>query len=119
MKVSALGVEEQRVNVVIDFADGAAAARVLGDNYRVEVRIVVWSAELVLRAPVGSLFRRGNGWAAFVVDAGRVRLQTVQIGQRNDTFAEITAGVSAGQTVVMHPPDTLADGMKVVVRPPG
>jgi HlyD family secretion protein len=118
MKVSALGVEEQRVNVIIDFVDVAAAARQLGDNYRVEVRIVVWSNDDVLRAPVGSLFRRGDGWAAFVVEAERARLQPVQIGQRNDTFAEISGGLTRGQTVVMHPPDTLADGMKVVVRPP-
>ena len=81
-------------------------------------RIVVWSDDAVLSAPVGSLFRRGDGWAAFVVEAGRARLQPVQIGQRNDTSAEITGGLTRGQAVVMHPPDTLADGIKVVVRPP-
>ena len=118
MKISALGVEEQRVNVIIDFVDATAAARELGDNYRVEVRIVVWSNDNVLRAPVGSLFRRGDGWAAFVVEGERARMQAVQIGQRNDTFAEMTGGLTRGQAVVMHPPDTLADGMKVIVRPP-
>ena len=70
MKISALGVEEQRVNVIIDLAD-AAAARALGDGYRVEVRIVMWRAERVLKVPVGSLFRRGEGWAVFMVDDGR------------------------------------------------
>jgi HlyD family secretion protein len=116
MKVSALGVEEQRVNVIVDFVDPDAAARVLGDNYRVGVRIVVYSRDETLRAPVGALFRRGEGWAAFVVDGGRVRLQPVTIGQRNDEFAEVTSGLTAGQTLVMHPPDTLADGMQVAVR---
>jgi HlyD family secretion protein len=89
---------------------------VLGDNYRVGVRIVVYSRDETLRAPVGALFRRGEGWAAFVVDGGRVRLQPVTIGQRNDEFAEVTSGLTAGQTLVMHPPDTLADGMQVAVR---
>lgn len=116
MKVSALGVEEQRVNVIVEFVDAAAAAERLGDNYRVEVRIVAWQSDSVLRAPVGALFRRGEGWAAFVVDAGRARLQAVQIGHRNDEFAEVTKSLTAGQTLVMHPPDTLADGMQVAVR---
>ena len=69
MKISALGVEEQRVNVIIDLAD-AAAARALGDGYRVEVRIITWRAERVLKVPVGSLFRRGEGWALFIVIDG-------------------------------------------------
>jgi HlyD family secretion protein len=117
MKVSALGVEEQRVNVLIDFEDVASAARAIGDSYRVEVRIVIWSDENVVRVPVGSLFRRGEGWAAFIVEQERARLQTVQLGQRNETFGQITNGLTAGQTVVLHPPDTLNDGIRVVVRP--
>ena len=115
MKISALGVEEQRVNVIIDLAD-AAAARALGDGYRVEVRIITWRAEHVLKVPVGSLFRRGEGWALFVVRDGVARLQPVDLGERNDTEAQILGGVSAGQTVVLHPPDTLTDGMRVTVR---
>ena len=116
MKVSALGVEEQRVNVVIDFADPAAVAKVLGDGYRVEVRIVVWRDENVLKAPVGSLFRRDAGWAAFVVDEGVAHLRPVELGQRNESEAQIVKGLSAGQTLVLHPPDTLTDGMRVTVR---
>ena len=115
MKISALGVEEQRVNVIIDLAD-AAAARALGDGYRVEVRIITWRAEGVLKVPVGSLFRRGEGWALFIVIDGFARLQPVDLGERNDTEAQILGGVSAGQTVVLHPPDTLTDGMRVTVR---
>lgn len=116
MKISALGVEEQRVNVVIDFVDVAEAAGQIGDNYRVEVRIVVWSADRVVRAPVGSLFRRGEGWGAFVIEQGRARLRTVALGHRNDTYGEIVSGLSNGERVVLHPPDTLTDGARVEVR---
>ncbi|MGE0444279.1 MAG: efflux RND transporter periplasmic adaptor subunit [Vicinamibacterales bacterium] len=117
MKVSALGVEEQRVNVVIDFADPAAASLQLGDGYRVEVRVITWEADDVLTLPVGSLFRQGEGWATFVVEGGRARLQSVEIGQRNESLVEVLGGVAAGQRVVLHPPDTLADGARVAIRP--
>ncbi|HLG57969.1 MAG TPA: efflux RND transporter periplasmic adaptor subunit [Vicinamibacterales bacterium] len=115
MKVSALGVEEQRVNVLIDFEDPSTAVR-LGDGYRVEVRVIVWRENDVIKVPVGSLFRRGDDWAAFVVDGDRARLQPVVLGQRNDSEAQITKGLSPGQTVVLHPPDTLIDGTRVTVR---
>jgi HlyD family secretion protein len=115
MKVSALGVEEQRVNVVIDFADESESAR-LGDGYRVEVRIVVWRDDTALKVPVGSLFRRGEGWAVFLVENGQTRLQAVQLGQRNDREGQVLKGLSEGQTVVLHPPDTLTDGARVSFR---
>jgi len=116
MKVSALGVEEQRVNVVIDFTDPSEAGR-LGDGYRVEVRVVLWREDDVLKVPVGTLFRQGDEWAVFVVDAGRARRQVVQLGQRNENDGQITGGLETGATVVLHPPDTLTDGMAVTVRP--
>jgi HlyD family secretion protein len=115
MKVSALGVEEQRVNVIIDFNDPKEAAR-LGDGYRVEVRIVLWKEDSVLKVPVGGLFRQGEGWAVFVVEEGRVRRQTVQLGQRNENDGQITSGLEAGATIVLHPPDTLTDGTRVTVK---
>jgi len=115
MKVSALGVEEQRVNVLIDFDDPSAAKR-LGDGYRVEVRVVIWREDDVVKVPVGGLFRRGNDWAAFLVDGEQVRLQPVVLGQRNDEEAQVTKGLSPGQTVVLHPPDTLTDGARVRLR---
>jgi HlyD family secretion protein len=115
MKVSALGVEEQRVNVVIDFADPSAATR-LGDGYRVEVRAIVWREDNVVKVPVGGLFRRGNDWAAFLVEGEQVRLQAVELGQRNDEEAQVIRGLSPGQTVVLHPPDTLMDGARISVR---
>jgi HlyD family secretion protein len=131
MKVSALGVEEQRVNVIIDVNDippstlaqgapsnvkGPGMARRLGDGYRVEVRVVVWEAPDVVKVPVGTLFRRGDQWAVFVVDGGIARQQTVQLGQRSDVEAQIAGGLSPGQTVVLHPPDTLTEGARVTIR---
>jgi HlyD family secretion protein len=115
MKVSALGVEEQRVNVIIDLTDVPEGGS-LGDGYRVEVRIVIWRDASTFKVPVGSLFRRGDGWAVFLVDSGRTRLQAVQLGQRNDRDGQVLKGLSEGQVVVLHPPDTLADGARVVVR---
>ena len=115
MKVSALGVEEQRVNVVIDFVDPAAATA-LGDNYRAEVRIVVWKADNVLKVPTGALFRRGDVWAVFLVEGNVVRTQVVTLGQRTATDAEVVAGLEAGAAVVLHPPDNLTDGTRVRQR---
>jgi HlyD family secretion protein len=112
-KVSALGVEEQRVNVVIDFADPAAAAGALGDNFRVEVRIVLWQSASVLKAPPGSLFRQDGGWALYEVLDDRAALRAIRIGQRSDTETEILSGVAEGARVVVYPPDTLRDGQKV------
>jgi HlyD family secretion protein len=115
MKVSALGVEEQRVNVVIDLKNPAAAVA-LGDGYRVEVRAVAWEAASALRVPTGSLFRSGDDWAVFVVDGEVVRLQKVAIGRRNDREAEVTGGLTEGQVVVVHPSDALHDGTRAVAR---
>jgi HlyD family secretion protein len=113
--VSALGVEEQRVNVLIDFVEPAEAAP-LGDGYRVEVRVVLWEEVDVLRVPVGSLFRQGEDWATFVVEADAARLRPVRLGQRNADYGQILGGLDADATVVLHPPDTLSDGTRVVVR---
>ena len=94
----------------------AAAARRLGDSYRVEVRVVVWREDETLKAPVGSVFRRGDEWAAFVVEDNRAALRLVQLGQRNDREAQVLGGLAEGQIVVLHPPDTLADGARVTIR---
>ena len=115
MKVSALGVEEQRVNVIIDFVDPTAAAA-LGDNYRAEVRIVVWQSDSVLKVPTGALFRRGERWSVFLVEGDSVRTQGVTLGQRTPTEAQVLDGLDANANIVLHPPDTLADGMRVLRR---
>jgi HlyD family secretion protein len=112
-KISALGVEEQRVNVVFDFVDPAAAWRQLGDAYRVEVRVVVWSADSVLKVPTGALFRVGESWAVYTVEDGRARQRLIEIDHQTGQDAEVTSGLSEGAQIVLHPPDILADGASV------
>ncbi|MCR4374959.1 MAG: HlyD family efflux transporter periplasmic adaptor subunit [Acidobacteria bacterium] len=117
MKISALGVEEQRVNVLIDFDDAGSAAATLGDGYRAEVRIVTWQADDVVQVPVSALFRQRDAWAVYVMTPdGRVRLTPVTIGHRNAQMAEALSGVSPGDVVVAHPPDTLSDGARARAR---
>lgn len=111
-KVSALGVEEQRVNVVVDFADPVVP---LGDGYRVEARFVIWEGE-VLKAPAGALFRRGDRWSVFLVEGGRAVCRDVEAGQRNDSEVEIKSGLAGGDLLVLHPPTNLEDGTRVAPR---
>jgi HlyD family secretion protein len=115
-KISALGVEEQRVNVLIDFEDTADAVQSLGDGYRVEVRIIVWSKEDVLKVPTSSLFRHETRWAVYKVVDGVARLQAVEIGQRNGLEAEVLSGLSVGEQIVVYPSDAIADGVKLAPR---
>lgn len=115
-KVSALGVEEQRVNVIIDVDDDEAVWRAMGDGFRVEVAITVWHADDVVTVPTGALFRAGTEWAVFVVADGRARRTPLTLGHRTPLAAEVTAGLDAGARVVVHPPDTLADGDRVTPR---
>ncbi|MGB0126387.1 MAG: efflux transporter periplasmic adaptor subunit, partial [Rhodocyclaceae bacterium] len=110
-KVSALGVEEQRANIVADFVDSPGP---LGDGYRVEARIVVWSADNVLKIPASALFRQGDKWAAFVLESGRARQRLVDVGQRSALEAQILGGLKAGEQVVRHPSNTIVDGTRVV-----
>jgi HlyD family secretion protein len=114
-KVSALGVEEQRVWVVIDLAQ-PDRARTLGDGYRVETRVVVYEAGDVVGIPASALFRHGERWAAFVVRNGRATLREVDIGERDASTAQVVRGVRPGDTVVVYPPDGVADGVRVEPR---
>jgi HlyD family secretion protein len=111
-KVSALGIEEQRVNVVADFVDAPGP---LGDGYRVVARIVVWSSERALQVPASALFRRaqGEGWALFAVEGGVARLRPVEIGHRTPASVEVLSGIAEGARVVLHPPAPLRDGARV------
>ena len=115
-KISALGVEEQRVKVVIDLAEPAERWRHLGHGYRVEPRIVLWESKDVLKVPLSSLFRQGGDWAVFVSRDGRARLQTVTIGNMNGIDAEVLKGVAAGDAVVVHPSDRVSDGARIEQR---
>lgn len=116
LKVSALGVEEQRVWVVLKLDDPRAAWQTLGDGYRVEARVVVWDRRDSVLAPTSSLFRRGDGWAVFAVDRGVARLRPVAVGQRNGVSAEVISGLTPGARVIAYPPDGMADGASVIER---
>lgn len=111
-KVSALGVEEQRVHVVADLDETPPQ---LGDGYRVETQVVLWEGT-ALKVPASALFQDGDQWRVFVARDGRVRSRVVQIGHRNPFEVQITGGVVAGDLVVRHPTDKLADGVRVATR---
>ncbi len=116
-KISALGVEEQRVNVIVDFEDVQQAWEALGDGYRVEVRIVIWESNNVLKVPTSTLFRNGEQWAVYQPDAeGLVVLQEVKIGQRNAREAQVVEGLQEGATVIAYPSDKITEGIMVVER---
>ena len=114
-KISALGIEEQRVNVIVDFASDEGRAR-LGHGYQVETRVVLWDADGVLTVPLTALFRVGDGWAVFVADDGRARLRVVDAGQRNGLVAEIRSGLESGERVILHPSDRVSDGVRIESR---
>ncbi|UCD68908.1 MAG: efflux RND transporter periplasmic adaptor subunit [Betaproteobacteria bacterium] len=112
-KISALGVEEQRVNVIADFIGSHAE---LADAYRIEARVVIWQADNVLKVPASALFRRQNGWAAFVLEDRRARLRTVETGRRTAYDVEVFAGLQAGEHVILHPSNDISDDTRVRVR---
>ena len=109
-KVSALGVEEQRVNVVASLNDPQG---LLGDGYRVEGRIVIWQEPSVIKVPISALFRRDALWHVFVISEGAAIARPVQIGQRNDAEAEVLAGLIEGEAVILYPSDVITDGVPV------
>ncbi len=113
-KVSALGVEEQRVNVLCDFAGKTDA---LEDGYHVEVRVIVWQSDSVLRVPSSAVFRSASQWAAFVVRNGRAQHTPVQIGHRGETEWEVLSGLKAGDRVIVHPSTEVANNVKVEEAP--
>ena len=115
-KVSALGVEEKRVNVILDFVDPPGP---LSDGYRVEARIVVWVGENILKVPASAVFRREKDWYVFVLEKGRARLRPVQTGHRNEDEVQILGGIEDGAAVLTHPPRDVRDGRRVLpIAPP-
>jgi HlyD family secretion protein len=112
-KISALGVEEQRVWVVIDIVSPREAWTTLGDGYRVDVKIIVDEMETATVVPIGSLFRRGDAWQAFVADRGIARLKTVKVSRRSGRLAAVAEGLRPGETVVVYPPQALKDGSPI------
>jgi HlyD family secretion protein len=115
-KVSALGIEEQRVNVIIDLTSPREQWARLAHGYQVDVRIVLAEHEDIVKVPLTALFRDGEHWAVFVETAGRARLRHVQPGQRNGIEAQITGGLEAGERIVLHPSDRVGDGVRIAAR---
>lgn len=113
-KISALGVEEKRTNVILDFVDPPGA---LGDGYRVIARIIIWRSPHVLQAPLSAVFRCGSDWCAFAIHRGRARLRHIRIGHQGDEAVEVLSGLEDGEQVIRHPPSELADGIRVSVQP--
>jgi HlyD family secretion protein len=111
-KVSALGVEEQRVNIIADFVN---LPDLLGDGYQVEVRIITWQADNVLKVPVSALFRHGDNWSVFVIEQGKAKRREVEIAHRNQSEVEIGAGLDEGALIVLHPSNEMKDGAQVEV----
>lgn len=112
-KVSALGIEEQRVDVLIDLLPNPAALGRVADGYRVDAAIEVSREENVLRIPLSALFRHGEDWAAFRVIDGRARLTRVRVGRRGNDLATVTGGLAAGEIVIEYPSDAVRDGVRV------
>jgi len=112
-KISALGVEEQRVNVIADLLTPPEQRRSLGDNFRVEAQIIIWETNQTLKVPTGALFRHGQQWSAFVVAEGRARLRPVQVGRSSGTETQVLDGLMEGEEVILYPGDRVRDGQRV------
>jgi HlyD family secretion protein len=112
-KVSALGVEEQRVRIILDLVTPRERWESLGDGFRVEAELVQWRAEDVLQVPAPALFRQQDRWMVFVDDGGTARLREVKVGARNGIAAEILEGLAAGERVVVFPDERVADGVRI------
>ncbi len=115
-KISALGVEEQRVNIVLEFDDPPENRSSLGDSFRVEAHIVIWEDPQVLKVPNSALFRHEGKWAVFRINDVHARLQPVEIGHQNSLESEILSGLGEGDRIVMHPSDQIKDGVEVFER---
>jgi HlyD family secretion protein len=115
-KTSALGVEEQRVNVIIDFKLQEGYRGAVGDAFRVEARIIIWEGKDVLQIPAGALFRHGDGWAVYVMEDGKAVLRPVKVGHNNGLEAEVLSGLEVGERVVVHPGDKIKDGVAITPR---
>lgn len=115
-KISALGIEEQRVNVIVDFTDSPEKWQGLGHGYRVDAHILDWRGEDVLKLPLGALFRDGESWAVFVAKDGVAKLRHIEIDHGNGREAEVLEGLETGATVILHPGDSISDGVRVLSR---
>lgn len=115
-RVSALGVEEQRVNVIVEIDTPRDRWKALGDGYRVEAHLLADLGKDVVRVPESAVFRTAEGFATFIVEGKAAKLQHIDVGRRNASWVEVTAGLKEGQTVITHPSDRVVDGVTVAAR---
>ncbi|MGR8948322.1 MAG: efflux RND transporter periplasmic adaptor subunit [Gammaproteobacteria bacterium] len=115
-KTSSLGIDEQRVNVIIDISSPHEQWQRLGHGYQVDVEVVLWEGVSVLKVPLTALFRHSADWAIFVNEHGVARLRTVEVGQRNGLAAEIKNGLSLGDEIILHPSNRINDGVRIEAR---
>jgi HlyD family secretion protein len=113
---SALGVDEQRVNVIVAFGEPKEQWQALGVGYHIEVRLILWASDAVTQVPLGAVFRQGSGWACYVLDNGVARLRSIEVGHRGETSVETTSGLELGDAVIVHPGDRVQDGVRVEVH---
>jgi HlyD family secretion protein len=116
LKISALGVEEQRVRVIIDFTDPPERWQELGHDYRVTVHVETWRRDKVVTVPVGALFRANDHWVVFRNVDGRARRTQLSLGKRNGMVAQVLSGLSVGDRVVLHPSDRVSEGGRITAR---
>jgi HlyD family secretion protein len=123
-KVSALGIEEQRVNVLIDLTSEKELWQRLGHGYQVGLRVVLWAEDEVITVPLTAAFRKTlakdkgqqDAWAVFVIEEGKIRVRDITLGHRSGLNAEVTSGLSVAEKVVLHPSNKVVDGVRVVAR---
>lgn len=115
-RVSPLGVEEQRVNVVVGFVEPPEQRAGLSDGFELQARFILWEGSDVLQVPASAVFRRQDGWAVFVIEEGSAKERAVKIGHRNPSAVELLEGVAEGAEVILHPGDAITDGVSVERR---
>jgi HlyD family secretion protein len=115
-KVSALGIDEQRVKVILALTGPPENFSQLGHGFRVITRIALWRKDDTLTIPVGALFRDGGDWATYVVRDGRAEVQSLSLGERNESLAQVLEGLQPGDRVILHPSDLVSDGVSVAPR---
>jgi HlyD family secretion protein len=115
-RVSALGIEEQRVDAVFEIVSPADVRPGLGHGFAVFLRVVEWESASALQVPLGALFRRGDGWAVFVIEGGVARERPLTLGRRGERTAEVLDGLAEGERIITHPGDAVAEGVPVVDR---
>jgi HlyD family secretion protein len=115
-KVSSLGVEEQRVHVIIDITSPFKTWHALGDGYRLDAYFIIWAGNNVLQVPTSALFRSKQGWAVFVAEHGKAKLRMVEVGQRNGLISEVVSGLKENEQVIVHPDDSIKQGVKIEIK---